>query len=197
MNLKWIAVLISQVNNYRSRYSLPKMTYNYTVMNELQDIVNELGPSWFYEKGSECNYVPIVNRTQCNRGDFVNPLGFNLLFHDTYRGKKLGNRHFNQVINYRIGQDRCFNYDACSTTEYSDSITCLKKPPVMKWPDPCIWAWYYTPRLLWNFTQLSCIQLDYETGYAPKKQQFSFYCYANYQKPISDSFLNESRRRPC
>ncbi len=191
--LKWITVLLSQVNKARDKYHLAPVTYNFEIQDQLETIRDAMGPGYFYEKGETCHYVELINREQCNRGDFIHPMGFNMIFHDTYGGSTLGNSKFNSVIQYRINQLKCFSWDLCNQTDYFDHITCLKDAPDIDYntlPNTCIWSWYYIPRLLFtSMTQIACVQLDYKTPYVPPNitQKFSFYCYSNAKYPVSDN----------
>lgn len=188
MQLKWITSLLLMINNYRQSYDLEPVKWNPNAYEDLEHIRITNTDKWFYDLSkNESHYVELINRTQRNNGDFIHPQGFNMLFHDT--SKYL---NFNNIIKHRINQDHCFDYKKCNATKYYDNISCLKiVPPSLIYPNKCIWSWYYTPRMLYNMTQIACIPLRFRTLAVPVglDQPYSFYCYGNFQVQKIDKIL--------
>lgn len=198
MRFKWVAQLLAVINGFRKENGLNGVSFNYTVYEHLNELRNTHGDHWFYDfipNKSECHYVSMIGRTQCNVGDFIMPLGFNHLFHDTHKIKN----NILPVIRYRINQMSCLDFEKCDRNQFNDHITCLKDGITVRNQDglpipnfvskKCLWNFYYTPRLLYpSTTQISCILLDFETPYVPEDitQLYSFYCYANHKYPQSD-----------
>ena len=191
MQFKWITRLLLIINNYRQSYGLEPVKWSPKAYDDLEHIRITNTDKWFYDLSkNESHYVELINRTQRNNGDFIHPQGFNMLFHDT--SKYL---NFNNIIQHRINQDHCFDYNKCNDTKYYDNISCLKVvPPDLvynKSKNKCIWSWYYTPRMLYNMTQIACIPLHFRTLAVPLglDQPYSFYCYGNFQVQKKDKIL--------
>jgi len=174
---QWITPLLRQVNHVRDDYDLPTVKYDYQLHNELIKIKNETWDGYFYEQmPAQCIKMP-YSRCNPNRGYFLRPLGNYALFSDTI----LTPKKINLVMRQRIAQKKCMKIENCSKTEWTNFISCAKDPSVdFREPGPCIWFYHYFPKLLLkDLKSFACVILDYESGYSPIYQPYSFWCYSN------------------
>lgn len=181
---QWTSIITNDINRLRTEYGLPKIVYNYTLHEELIKIVNETHEGYYYEWNPDyCMNFP-YSRKNCLRGYSLRPLGNHLIFHDTI----LFPSRIVRVLRQRIRQVKCMDQNKCSKDVFTNFISCAKDQTINYFYDKkCIYFYHYVPKMLLpELEYLACVILNYESGYSPIYQPYSFMCYSNanwYNRP--------------
>ncbi len=176
MSQQWTREITNDINQLRKEYKLDPIVYNYTLHDELIRITESTWPGMWYEWDTNyCMKFPF-NRTNCNKGYSLNPLGSYALCHDTI---KFPNK-IKLIISQRIAQKKCLA-TRCSGENW---ISCFKDPSYENLfgstKSKCLFGHHYLVKfLLKDLKYISCVTLKYLTGYSPIKQNYSFWCYSN------------------
>lgn len=171
----WTRDITKNINALRKEYRLPKIVYNYTLHQELINIVDNSWPGIFYKQNGTGIHFPF-NKINKNLGYDLHPLGSNLLFHDTI----LKPDRIKLIIRQRINAKKCLA-KVCSGISW---VSCFKDQSYENLfaniKSPCVFAHHYLLKLLLkDLKYIACVILRYESGLSPIYQPYSFMCYAN------------------
>ena len=189
--------IVGTLNGYRSEVIPPaknmnRVSYNFTMQNQLMNLVKEKGPAWFFEpsgrpdvifQGWNVFYVQSMLNSSFQFGwlDTCTPMTLECV---------IDNLHFrwDQHKLRQIGSSNtCFEYSECNTTSYNRFKSCTQ--PFIPGPNlPCSYEFNYYPWFIYGpLEEIACAVLFVPGPFAPPKQKNSLICFIRVgSQPTSD-----------
>ena len=175
--------VVQHINKERVKYNLGKISRDYEMEQKIFDYNHN--PLWYYNKSQDYKtYNHINGKYRRWNGDhlmnYMNESDWEFLIRDRT------SRSIKYIIWYRLKQRKCFNWNKCNKTEYTDYLSCKRRGTFKPIPyKRCSWSYMYYPKLMEkDLKSIACVLLgappeNDKEGFHLENKKRSFFCYSN------------------
>lgn len=182
---------VQLINKERAKYGLEKITYDLALEQRIKNY--SIDPYWYYNTSQDYKtYNHINGKYRRLNGDhlmnYMNETNYEFLMRDRT------NRSIKYIVWFRLNQRKCFNWNKCSKTEYTDYLSCKRMGTFKPVPyTRCSWAYAYMPKLMEkDLKSIACVLLgkppdNNKEGFHLENKKRSFFCYSNKVNKTNDN----------